>query len=155
MTTGVPTTLGRRVAELRERLGWTQRVLADKARLSVTFLSEVENGRRMPGTDSLLQLAEALGTSLDYIVKGAAPALPAPRQPLVVPPELAEAAEDGHWPAHALTDLLRFRQMVIARRGRGTHVDEPDRALSANDWRDLYRAYERLLNPSDGDPAHP
>ena len=60
----VPPTLGKRVADCRDRLGWRQKTLAEKANLSVTFVSEVENDRRTPGADALLGLAEALGVSL-------------------------------------------------------------------------------------------
>ena len=39
-----PTPLGVAVKELRQRRGWTQAVLADKAGLSVTALSNIESG---------------------------------------------------------------------------------------------------------------
>lgn len=35
-----------------------------KAKLSVTFVSEIENDRRAPGTEPLLSVAEALGAPL-------------------------------------------------------------------------------------------
>src|SRR5947208_16959734 len=92
----IPPTLGERIAECRDRLGWPQRVLADKAQLSVTFISEIENNRRAPGADALLRLAEALGVSLDYLVKWVAEASPDPR-PLVIPAELAQAADKHGW----------------------------------------------------------
>ena len=144
MNSDVPATLGRRVADCRERLGWTQKTLADKAKLSVTFVSEIENDRRAPGTEALLSVAEALGASLDYLVKGIVDA-PRPRRALVLPPELVEAAEEGLWSVGIASDLLRFNQMVVARRSRGGETDEAGRSLGKDDWRQLYHAYRRFF----------
>ena len=144
MNSDAPATLGRRVADCRERLGWTQKTLADKAKLSVTFVSEIENDRRAPGTEALLSVAEALGASLDYLVKGIVDA-PRPRRALVLPPELAEAAEEGRWSVGVASDLLRFNQMVVARRSRGGETDEAGRSLGKDDWRELYHAYRRFF----------
>jgi transcriptional regulator with XRE-family HTH domain len=144
MPPNIPPTLGRRVADCRERLGWTQKTLAESAHLSVTFISEIENDRRVPGTEALLALANALGSSLDYLVKGASEA-PPPRRPLVIPPELGEAAEEGHWSLPVASDLVRFRDMVVARRSRGGEADEAGRTLSKDDWKEMYVAYQRFF----------
>ena len=149
MDPSIPPTLGRRVADCRERLGWTQKTLADKAALSITFVSEIENDRRAPGTEALRRLADALGASLDYLVKGVSDPAP-PRRPLVLPAELAEAAEQGRWSVGVASDLLRFRQMVIARRSRGGAVGEGERDLSPEEWRQLYEVYHRLFGSGDG-----
>lgn len=147
-----PNTLGSRVAECRERLGWTQKTLAENAGLSVTFLSEVENDRRAPGTDALRKLADALGASLDYLVNGVT-GVWAPRQPLLVPPELAEAAEDGHWSVADMTALLRMRDTAFARRSRGGEVDRAGRSLSRLEWQELYELYRRFrADDRDGSP---
>ena len=140
MTSPIPSTLGRRIAECRDGLGWTQKTFAEKADLSVTFVSEVENDRRTPGADALLRLAEALGVSLDYLVKGVPEAAPHPR-PLVILPELAQAADEDGWSVGAVSDLLKFRQMVVARRSRVGEADTPDRLLSKDDWREMYKRF--------------
>ena len=137
MDSPVPPTLGRRVADCRDRRGWTQKHLADQAGLSVTFVSEIENDRRAPGTDALLRLADALGASLDYLVKGvtAAPT----QRPLVIPPELAAVGDEDGWSLRETGDVLKFRRMVLARRSPGGEHDDPDRSLSKEEWRALYR----------------
>jgi transcriptional regulator with XRE-family HTH domain len=150
----IPSTLGRRVADCRERLGWTQRTLAERAHLSVTFLSEVENDRRVPGTETLLALANALGSSLDYLVKGSVEP-PPPRRPLVIPSELAEAAEEGRWSLPVASDLVRFRDMVVARRSRGGDADDVDRMLTKDDWKEMYKAYLRFFGAEDDGPTRP
>jgi transcriptional regulator with XRE-family HTH domain len=150
----VPPTLGRRVADCRERLGWTQKVLAERAGLSVTFLSEVENDRRVPGTDALLSLANAIGSSLDYLVKGAWDP-PPQRRSLVIPPELSEAAEEGHWSLPVASDLVRFHEMVVARRSRGGEADGAGRRPTKDDWREIYEAYVRFLGSENDGPTRP
>jgi transcriptional regulator with XRE-family HTH domain len=137
MSTPFPESLGRRIAGCRERRGWTQKKLADAADVSVTFISELENDHRSPGAETLLRLADALGASLDYLVKGVVDAAPVP-QPLVLPLALAEVAEEEHWTVGEAVHLLKNRQMVVARRSRGGEVDDAQRDMSRADWRALY-----------------
>ncbi len=134
--TPVPPTVGGRIAECRERRGWTQRRLAEVAGISVTFLSELENDKRTMGADVILRIADALGVSVDYLLKGEVePARP--RRPLVLPPELTEAAEERGWPLGETVDTLKARQLVVARRSRDAE-DRPDRDLSKQEWIDLH-----------------
>lgn len=133
MTEGVPPTMGRRIAECRERRGWTQKKLAEEAGISVTFLSEVENDRRAIGSAGLLGVADALGASVDYLLKGTVGA-PRPQLPLVIPPELAEAAEEQGWSVSETRDLMKFYQMVVARRGQSAQADKPGRQPTKEEW---------------------
>ncbi len=130
----VPGSLGRRVAKLREELRWTQKKLADQAKISVTFLSELENDRRMPGAEIVLRLAEVLGVSVDYLLTGRLDVRP-PAQPLVIPAELQQAAEERHWTVAETVDLLKADQIVIARRGREGLVSGK---RSKNEWIDMH-----------------
>lgn len=132
-----PQTLGQRIAALRERRGWTQKQLAGRAEISVTFLSEVENDRRNMGSEILLRMANALGTSLDYLMRGGSTGIPP--QPIVIPPELSAAAEDQDWSHAETVALLLAQQSFVGRRtkhGEGTS----DRTLSTEDWLSLHRA---------------
>ncbi len=139
----IPATLGQRIAHCRESRSWTQKTLAERARLSVTFLSEVENGHRMPGAEALLQLAEALEVSLDYLMKGEVERPPV-RQPLLLPHALADVAEEEGWPVDEAIALLKS-QRVIARRSGG----DADRELTKQEWRERHR---RLFEDErDGD----
>ena len=65
------TSLGGRVRECREQRGWTQKELAGAASISVTFLSELENDHRTPGAAVVLRLSDALGVTLNYLLRGA------------------------------------------------------------------------------------
>jgi len=132
---GVPGSLGKRIAQLREERGWTQKKLADQAGISVTFLSEVENDRRMPGAEIALRLSDVLGVSIDYLLTGRLETRP-PAQPLIIPPELQQAAEERQWTLAETVDLLKADQLVIARRGR-TGLRSRERR-SKQDWVDMH-----------------
>jgi transcriptional regulator with XRE-family HTH domain len=56
--------LGARVRALREDLGYTQRALGRRARLSGKFIGEVERGEKSITIDSLYRVAQALKTPL-------------------------------------------------------------------------------------------
>lgn len=129
--------LGSRIAQIRERRGVTQRELADRAELSVSFLSEVENERRDIGTEMLLRIAEVLGASLDYLVKGTEPASEPPR-PLVIPPSLAEAAQREGWSYAVTATVLAAQRSVVARRTPTGGAERPAREWTPNDWINLH-----------------
>jgi transcriptional regulator with XRE-family HTH domain len=127
-----PSSLGGRVADLRARKGMLQKDLADQAGISVGFLSEVENGHRTPGAEVLLRIADVLGASLDYLLRGQDPKAEA--KPVLIPPSLQEAAEERHWSYEVTASLLRAQGEVRFRRtptGRGT---ERPRDWSKQDW---------------------
>jgi transcriptional regulator with XRE-family HTH domain len=56
--------LGARVRTLREDLGYTQRALGRRAKLSGKFIGEVERGEKSITIDSLYRVALALKTPL-------------------------------------------------------------------------------------------
>jgi transcriptional regulator with XRE-family HTH domain len=58
--------VGQRIRELRiQRPGrWTQEELAEKAKISVSFLSMIERGERVPHLETLEALASSLQISL-------------------------------------------------------------------------------------------
>jgi transcriptional regulator with XRE-family HTH domain len=64
-------TIGARVRAARERLGWRREELAYRSGISWSAIAQVESGRRRdlrPGT--LSALAEALGVTIDHLVRG-------------------------------------------------------------------------------------
>lgn len=46
----------------------TQQQLAERTGLSRTYLCDVENGRYSPGIETVIKIADALGTSVDGIL---------------------------------------------------------------------------------------
>jgi transcriptional regulator with XRE-family HTH domain len=53
--------LGGRIGALRRRSGATQEQLAERAEISVSFLSMIEGGRRLPHLSTVERIAAALG----------------------------------------------------------------------------------------------
>lgn len=61
---------GKLIAELRKKQGLTQQQLADKLNLSNKTISKWESGSGSPDISNLPVLAEALGISVDELLKG-------------------------------------------------------------------------------------
>ena len=62
--------IGNKIYQLRRSINMTQQELAEKVGISVTFLSEIENGRKSMSVDTLIKLSKCLQVSLDTIVFG-------------------------------------------------------------------------------------
>jgi transcriptional regulator with XRE-family HTH domain len=65
--------IGQRIRELRtQRLEkWTQEDLAERAKISVSFLSMIERGERVPHVETLAAIATSLGVTLSELFAGA------------------------------------------------------------------------------------
>lgn len=55
---------GRKLQRVRKKSGLTQEKLADKIRLSTTFIGLIETGRRKPSLKTLQKIALALGLNV-------------------------------------------------------------------------------------------
>ena len=61
---------GRRIAELRKMRGYTQETFAEKISLSWRSVADIERGYRGTSVDILMDMADVLGTSVDYLLFG-------------------------------------------------------------------------------------
>jgi len=132
-------TVGERIKLVREARGWTQEKLADEAKISRGFLSEVEKHGKNISLDLLLRIATALGASVGYLATGDGDQ-PGERKPIMIPPELSQAAEELHLSYPETIDLLEAYNSVVARRSnrsKGT--------MSAEDWKDLHAALKSVI----------
>jgi transcriptional regulator with XRE-family HTH domain len=66
-----PASVGGRIRHVRAQRGLTLEQLAEKAEISKSFLWDVEQGSDISG-ERLLRVANALGASLDYLMRGEA-----------------------------------------------------------------------------------
>lgn len=135
---GSMATVGERIKAVREERGWTQEKLADEAKISKGFLSEVENKGKNLGLEILLRIATALGASIEYLATGSGPEAVA-REPVVIPRELSKAAEDLQLSYQETLELLDAYNSVVARRSNRK------REFSADDWKELYRAIKNVI----------
>lgn len=62
--------VGKNIAELRRRFGWTQAELADKLKVSDKAISKWECGSGYPEITQLPSLAELFNVSVDYLLRG-------------------------------------------------------------------------------------
>lgn len=61
--------LGKKIREARNKAGYTQETLAEKADMGVMYLGEIERGVKMPSMKSFIKIIEALDISADYILR--------------------------------------------------------------------------------------
>lgn len=62
--------LGLNIKAERNRKDWSQDLLAEKANLSKTSVSLIENGNQTPSAFALYAIAKALNISIDELFKG-------------------------------------------------------------------------------------
>lgn len=61
-------TVALRIREARERLGITQKLLADKLKIKQTTFNGYETGAHDPKSETLVKIAEYCGTTVDFLV---------------------------------------------------------------------------------------
>lgn len=132
-------TPGDRIREIRDDQSMTQDELALRSGLSKGFLSDVENNKRNISSQNLLKIANVLGASVDYLLRGDSVEVVV-AQPVVIPPELSQAAEELELTYTQTLELLEAHQSVIARRSsRGL------RKFRVDDWKRLYKAVTEVF----------
>lgn len=61
---------GARLKEFRKQKRWSQKELAAKVDIRFQQLNKYESGLNLPPAEMLIKLADALGTSVDYLLTG-------------------------------------------------------------------------------------
>lgn len=64
-------TLGKRIREERLKIGLTQEKLAEFAEVSPAYMGRIERVERNLTVKTLVKIADALGTTIDYLLKDA------------------------------------------------------------------------------------
>jgi transcriptional regulator with XRE-family HTH domain len=131
-------TVGERIREVREARGWTQEKLAEAAKISKSFLSEVETKGKNISLELLLRVATALDASVEYLATGRGDEAKS-RKPIVIPAELSQAAEQLRLSFQQTIDLLEAYDSVVARRS-----SRPRANPSIEDWKGLHQALQHL-----------
>lgn len=62
--------MGIRARKRRQEIGLTQKDIAEAVGVSRPFITSFEAGCKIPSVSVLTQIAEKLGVTLDYLVKG-------------------------------------------------------------------------------------
>ena len=132
-------TTGDRIRELREKRKMTQDKLAEAAKISKGFLSDVENNKRDIGSQAILRLANSLGASVDYLLRGEVKESPE-IEAVVIPPALSRAAAEMDLSYNETLELLDAHNSVVARRSNKSQKD-----FIVEDWKQLYKAIKRVF----------
>lgn len=130
--------VGERIRQRRSELGWTQDVLAQKAGISKSFLSDLENGKRSVGAETLLDIGRVLGRSLDFLMTGEESE--ADQSEVQIPKALADFARDEGLSFRQAIALLEMQNQIIAHRSSTKKGD-----LEKVDWKKFYEAVKEFL----------
>ena len=130
--------VGERIKKRRLELDWTQDQLCQKAGLSKGFLSDLENEKRSVSADNLLDIARALGVSLDYLMTGKA----SKEQPaeVPIPASLARFASEERLSFRQTLILMDMHKQILAHRS----AKKKD-GLEGVDWRKFYEGVKEFL----------
>jgi transcriptional regulator with XRE-family HTH domain len=131
-------TVGVRIRSRRQELGWTQEQLAEKARISKGFLSDLETGARNVSAEYLLKIAQALSVTLDFLMKGD-PSKPKTEQ-VQIPARLSNLAKHENL-TYAQTLMLLDMKLQIKAHRSNSHSDD----LEKFDWERFYEAVKQFL----------
>ena len=118
--------LGRAIKVVRTEQGVERRELAEKARISYSYLAEIENGNKPPSSDVLLAIAQALGLRPSEL-HAAADSLPdltmGESRPSLRQANIAASAERA-WPGQTLQYRMALKPPAAPRPGpTPTQVD--------------------------------
>jgi transcriptional regulator with XRE-family HTH domain len=131
--------LGERIKRARLEKNWTQETLSSKAGISKGFLSDLENGKRNVGAENLLDIAGALGLSLDYLMKG--DEMAPPPADVYIPAALSDLAADEHLTFKQTLALLQMERQIVAHR---TGVRSQEK--SDFDWKRFYQSVKEYIS---------
>ena len=136
-------TIGQRINYVRTQQGFTLERLAERAGVSKSFIWEVEHDRSGISGNRLLQVADALGASVDYLLRGgSSPGIDEARS-VEVPTELSELAEEMGLSFRQTRILLDVDRSIVARRG-----GRAGGRRSKDAWRSLYEAVSPFMEDS-------
>ena len=115
----------------------TVQELAEKARISTGYLSEVERGMSAVSVERLGRIASALGVSLSYLLDGGEEQT---GDVVHIPNALSEAAEQLGLSYSETRRLLEGRQSLVARRAKSDRGD-----WDAPRWTEFYQNVKNYL----------
>lgn len=133
-------TVGRRINFIRTENGLTLEALAGRAGISKSFIWAVEQDRSGISGRRLLQVANALGASVEYLLRGE----PAPQgyepEAIEVPRSLGEVAEELGLSYRQTMMLLDIERTIVARRASKVLTIK-----NQEDWKALHDAVRPYL----------
>lgn len=130
--------VGEKIKYRRVELGLTQDELCKKAGISKSFLSEIENGKKSISAETLLNIAEALNVSLDFLMKGISHTIKQTAN-IEIPQKLVELASKERISFRQTLTLLEMKQQIIAHRSANNKKNDDF------DWAKFYMSVKEFL----------
>ncbi len=107
--------LGKKIRAIRLSKGMKAKDLAEHAKISASYLSEVEQGASAISGERLLRIAKELDVSVSFLMESDEDS---PDSDIKIPQELAAAAEQLNLPYKTILALLEGPHSLFARRSR-------------------------------------
>ena len=133
-------TVGQRLQHVRNQKGLTLEKLADRAGVSKSFLWEVEHDRSGITGEKLLRVANVLGASLDFLLRGEPAPLAYQPPTIEIPHELSEVAEELGLSYRQTLALRDIDRSILARRSSKVRDHK-----TKEQWQSLYDAVKDFL----------
>lgn len=132
--------MGERIRHILKQKEWTQDRLAQETKLSKSFLSAVINNNTKISGENLLKIANHLGTTLDYLMKGSRLKEYSENYSIEIPNPLAEIAEEENLSYLTVISLLEANSSLQARRN-----SQERQEFTKEDWRSFYFKLKNYL----------
>jgi transcriptional regulator with XRE-family HTH domain len=132
-----PKTVGERIRFVRNQRGLTLEQLAEQSEISKSFLWEVEQGSDISG-ERLLRVANVLGASLDYLLRGQAASEYKPAS-VEIPADLHHLAAELGLSYRVTVAVLDVDRSVM------THRRDERITKDKEYWRQLYESVKPFL----------
>lgn len=116
--------------------------LAKKAGISKSFLWAVENDKSDIGGENIINIANALGASVDFILRGGKEEQHK-TTPIEIPRQLSEIAEELGLSFRETHALLQAHRSIIARRGGRTDLE----TMTPEQWKKLWAGIKEFIRP--------
>jgi transcriptional regulator with XRE-family HTH domain len=130
--------LGERLKQRRIAHKWNLEELADRARISKSFLSDLENSKQKNvGVQYLTRIASALGVSVHFLTTGREPE---ESRKVQMPTSLLNFAKREQLSVNQMMMLLDARRQIISHRSDGRSDD-----LEDFDWKPFFEALKPYL----------
>ena len=140
--------LGARIREARKRKGLTLKDLADRTKLSVPYLSDLERRQVNPTLETLRKVADALGVAVSVLVGGTPDGVPSvPSMPASLSryanssdfaSRVAKAASRSRQPVADVRESMVNLMMAAPKRSKGE--------LGEDDWKRIADVYMMLID---------
>lgn len=135
-----PQTKGERVKFIRTQKGYTLDQMSSMTGISKGFLSGFENNKSDIGGEYLRKIADALQASLDYIYRGEPNPKSYQNEPVEIPKDLSDLAEEMGLTFKDTLTLLDIDNSIMARRS-----SKSVEAKTKEYWGKLFKAFKETM----------